>query len=74
VANVKRSKSKKARREVTGRVEEALGFATGDRRVEAEGHIRHRKAELQGAKAPISPEEVTEEERRVRKSHGDLSG
>jgi len=52
---LKRSKSKKAGRETTGRVEEALGFATGDRHVEAEGHPAPPQGEgprAQGANQP----------------------
>ena len=62
---------KRARRQTIGKVEEALGWATGDRRVEAEGHVRHQKAASEGTDAPVRPDEVTDEEQRVRRSHGD---
>jgi uncharacterized protein YjbJ (UPF0337 family) len=72
VSIFRRSKSKKAGTPAAGKVEEALGFATGDRRVEAEGHTRHEKAESQGARARVTSEEVREEEEIVRRWHGDV--
>jgi uncharacterized protein YjbJ (UPF0337 family) len=72
VSIFRRSKSKKAGKPAAGKAEEALGFATGDRRVEAEGHARHEKAEAQGTHARVTPEEVGEEEEIVRRWHGDV--
>jgi len=56
----------------TGKVEEGLGWVTGDRRTEAEGHLRHRKAEERGSQERVTPNEVDREEQHVRRVHGDI--
>lgn len=59
-----------------GKVKEALGWATADRRVEAEGAIDQLAAEDadEGAEAGVDEEEVLDEaELHVRNDHGDLA-
>ena len=51
---------------VKGKVEEAVGWATGDREAEAKGRV-----EEETGRTP-SDAEVDEEEDEVRKDHGDI--
>jgi len=64
---------KRRTKEAMGRVREGLGWATGDRKVEAEGHLEHRKAAEEGDDIEVDEREVEAEERRVRRRHGDMS-
>ena len=64
--------SKRRVKEKTGKVKEGLGWATGDRQVEAEGHLEHRKAEEGDEDVRLDEREVKAEERGVRRSHGDM--
>jgi uncharacterized protein YjbJ (UPF0337 family) len=59
-------------KEQLGKAKEAVGWATGDRHVEAEG-----RAEAEAADTAMSTNEATEEvvdakEHEVRKEHGDI--
>ena len=54
--------------EKLGKLKEEVGWATGDREVEAEG-----QAEKETGHDP-APGEVAEEKEEVRREHGDLTG
>src|SRR5439155_17453744 len=64
---IPRDGEKPARNPAVGKIEEGLGWVTGDRKVEAEGHTRHQKAERLGRDATVRREEVEREERKVRR-------
>lgn len=51
---------------VKGKIEEAVGWATGDREAEAKGRV-----EAESGSAP-SEDEVDQQEDEVRKDHGDI--
>lgn len=51
---------------VKGKIEEAVGWATGDRKAEAKGRV-----EAETGRAP-SEDEVDQQEDEVRKDHGDI--
>ncbi|HET9444018.1 MAG TPA: hypothetical protein VFO65_11885 [Acidimicrobiales bacterium] len=57
-------------KEAVGGVKEAVGWATGDRRVEAEGEVEMEEAAVDD---PAGVEDVEEAEERVRRDHGDIS-
>jgi uncharacterized protein YjbJ (UPF0337 family) len=55
--------------EFKGKVKEALGAFTGDRREEAEGRVEQRAAEEHGK---VTDASLRQEEDLVRKAHGDM--
>jgi uncharacterized protein YjbJ (UPF0337 family) len=72
MAKRRAKKVKATAKKAAGKLEEDVGWATGDRRVEAEGHLRHKKVEQEGPEAHLEPKEVEAEEQQVRRLHGDL--
>lgn len=65
------SGDKPAGNEKVGKVKEVVGWATGDRAVEAEGHAQHEKAAQEGPDANVTEEELDAETEKVRRAHGD---
>jgi uncharacterized protein YjbJ (UPF0337 family) len=59
-------------KEQLGKVKAALGWMTGDRRVEAEGRAEEDAADPAKPTDAATEEVVDEREREVRKEHGDI--
>ena len=57
--------------EETAKVKEAVGFATGDREVEAEGRAEREAGEERPSNEPTN-QDVAEAEHEVRADHGDI--
>lgn len=67
------SDDKPIAKEALGKVKESVGWATGDRAVEAEGEVEQEEAAADsGDVAPDAVEDPEEAERRIRAEHGDI--
>lgn len=67
------SDNKPTAKEAVGKVKESVGWATGDRAVEAEGEVEQEEAAAEsGDVPPDAVEDPEEAERRVRADHGDI--
>jgi uncharacterized protein YjbJ (UPF0337 family) len=53
------------------KAKEVLGYATGDREVEAEGRVDERIADPADPTQEKTPDNVSEEEHEVRQQHGE---
>ena len=58
--------------EKKGKVKQVAGFVTGDRHVEAAGRAEQRAADPEDPVEDVGEGAVGQEERSVRKEHGDL--
>lgn len=57
--------------ELSGKVKEAVGYVTGDRRQEAKGRVEQRTTDPADAASAETAGEVEAEERDVRREHGE---
>jgi uncharacterized protein YjbJ (UPF0337 family) len=58
--------------EAKAKVKEAVGWATGDRKVEAEGRVEQHAADTTDPTTEPTDEAVEEEREEVREEHGDV--
>jgi uncharacterized protein YjbJ (UPF0337 family) len=59
--------------EKKGELKEVLGAVTGDRRVEAEGRVEQKVADPGTPAETVTDDEVSSEERDVKKDHHDVA-
>ena len=62
----------KSAKDVKGKVKEKLGWAAGDREVEAKGRVEREKAAVEDGRAGDEVESVGEAEEEVRRSNEEI--